>query len=247
MIPFNKNILVLGGSGELGSYLVLDLKAMGYSVLTPTHKELDILNLKKADNLGHKYNTDILINLVAWTNTLTAEDPANWNKVLDHNLWLPNYMREHYLDNQIIFHLSTDYVYDGDTPNSKETDLLRPWNRYGISKALCDQELLALDHPNLYIIRTSFKPKIWKHPEAFTDIITNADTTDVISKLITKFIQQLPKPGIYNIGTETKSVFDLIQRTNSHIKPAKLIDSDFKHLLKPNLTMNLNKFKELNL
>ena len=232
-------ILVLGASGQLGTHLVPELKKYYTKIDTPTSKQLNVLTDAIPD-----YN--VIINCVAWTNTVTAEDPNNWDKVLDLNMWLPKYIKSGYMNDKTkVFHISTDYVYDGDQPDSKESDVLKPFNKYGISKALCDYALLETAYLHLWIIRTSFKPKTWKHPVAFTDVMTNADTTDIIAGLISKLIHIRPTPGIYNVGTQTKSVYDLVKLNNPFINPATLNIHNLNVSIKRNLTMDLTKFRNI--
>lgn len=243
-----QDILILGSTGKLGRVLT-PLLAENHNICAPAHHELDIE--KDTTAIHNVFSPTILLNLVGYTDVIAAEDPANWSKVLSLNTWLPKYLSDGSLDFRTkIIHISTDYVYDGDTPNSKETDILQPFNKYGMSKALCDLKLLKLKdlYPNIYIIRTSFKPKIWPHPTVFADILTNADTTEVISKLICKFINHLPESGIYNIGTKSKSLYDLVRKNNPNVKKAYLdLDSSMLPLiLKKNLTMDLTKFRKLN-
>jgi dTDP-4-dehydrorhamnose reductase len=72
------------------------------------------------------------------------------------------------------------------------------------------------------IIRTSFKPNTaWPFPRAFDDLFTSADYVDVIADKISDFLAHIlyDGSGIYNIGTERKSVYQLAHKRNIGVRP----------------------------
>lgn len=232
------NIFITGGNGFFGSYLIPLLTKKGHSILSPTIEQFDIVKDVLDEDI--RESVDIVINLAAYTNVPGAEKESflayKINTALEWLLDFPSYCQ--------IYHMSTDYVYDGDTPNSKETDLLNPFNVYGASKAAGDTKLLSFCDPRVHIIRTSFKPIEWPYPVAFDDVYTNADTVDIVAKMVCKFILAEVPGGVYNIGTEVKTVYELARKNNPNIKPNSM--KGFS-ILKPMVSMDLTKYKSLNL
>lgn len=231
------NIFITGGTGLLGGYLV-DLFKLDHNIYAPTHDEFDITNPIFPDYFD---GVDIVINCAAFTDIAECEkNPSFAYKVNSDSLdWLVSLPK-----NIQVYHISTDYVYDGHTHNSRETDLLNPWCIYGKSKAAGDTRLLSFSRPNIHIIRTSFKNKIWPYPVAFFNVYTNADTVDNISDLIYRFVCKSPPAGVYNIGTETKSLFGLASRTNKDMRMSLFSQTDYP-TLRPILTMDLSKSKKI--
>ena len=232
-----KKVFVTGGSGLLGKYLIPLLEAY-FTVYSPTHKEFDITQPGK--NCLDDFN--IFINLAAFTDVSKCETNPIYAQLVNGNGvdWLLLNTPDH----AQIYHISTDYVYDGFVENSKETDLPNPWCAYGKSKAAGDTRLLSFSRPNIHIIRTSFKDMKWPYPAAFYDIYTNADYVDNIAKLIFEFIFQSPPGGVYNIGTPPKTYYELATRTNKNIHML-YYDKESFPTLRPNLTMDLSKSKEI--
>jgi dTDP-4-dehydrorhamnose reductase len=228
---------VTGAYGLLGSHLVPLLKDRGHRVITPCKKDFNITTSDPYIHMAGGVFGEVshVINLAAYTDVPKAEvepDVAiKTNTALKWLLELPRGIK--------IYHLSTDYVYNGTHPYSKETDLLEPFNQYGRSKALGDTLLLSHSRPNINIIRTSFKPVKWPYPMAFEDMRTNADTVDIIAAKILEFILTFPPGGAFNIGTAPKTIYELAKRNNPHVEPGSIKKIPF---LRPNVTMDLTKY-----
>jgi dTDP-4-dehydrorhamnose reductase len=65
--------------------------------------------------------------------------------------------------------------------------------------------------------RLSHKPNPFPYESAWTDIHTNCDSADVIADLVVQLVE-LNANGVYNVGTEVKSIYDLAKRSNPDIK-----------------------------
>lgn len=58
------NVLVLGGSGFVGRRVVQGLREQGYQVSTPSHRELDLLNVQEAAARRLLQQQDVVVNTV---------------------------------------------------------------------------------------------------------------------------------------------------------------------------------------
>jgi len=121
-----------------------------------------------------------------------------------------------------VVYISTDYVYPGTTGNYKETDDIKPINFYAYSKWIGEHAVRAYRYDWL-ILRTSFKPSEWQYDRVFDDVYTSADYADVIAEKIACVINS-GECGIYNVGTERKTLYDLAKRRNADVVPVSSKD-----------------------
>ena len=70
--------------------------------------------------------------------------------------------------------------------------------------------------------------------------IGNFDYVPVISDLIIQLIEKDCK-GVYNVGTEKKSMFDLAKKTKKDVIPSSTFINDSTP---SNVTMNITKMKD---
>ena len=135
-----------------------------------------------------------------------------------------------------LIHVSTDYVYTGSIERASETDVpVHSNNWYGYTKLLGDG-LVQLLANNYLLCRCTHKPKPFPYEKAWIDQVGNFDYVDKISELIIKLINE-NKYGVYNVGTETKSMFDLASQT----KLVTPINSP--SYVPKNTSMNINKLE----
>jgi dTDP-4-dehydrorhamnose reductase len=215
------------GQGLLGTEI---LRQTGWNSVN--YPDFDIQNMMTL-NPG---DYDIMINCVGYTRTY-SEDKETHKRI---NYWgvqnLVGFCNYHKIK---LVHISTDYMYAGCGEDAKETDNIDPVNTYyGHYKALADR--FIIDHSLDYLIcRGTHKPKPFPFEEAWIDQIGNFDYVDVIAWIITKLIKANAE-GVYNVGTEKKSMYELAKRT-ACVKPVKC---PFPEVPK-NVTMNLDKLKTI--
>jgi hypothetical protein len=134
-----------------------------------------------------------------------------------------------------LVHISTDYVYAGSVSNATEEDVpVHCNNWYGYTKLVSDA-LIQIRSKNYLICRCTHKPNPFPYDSAWVDQVGNFDYVDIISSLIIKGIEN-DLSGVYNVGTEIKTMYELAKKT----KNIKKIFSPI-HVPK-NTTMNLDKF-----
>jgi dTDP-4-dehydrorhamnose reductase len=219
-------VLILG-DGLLGSELE---KQTNWDCISRKRKNFSI-NTFTHTIPPKKYNT--IINCVANTNTYLDNREPHWET---NCVFLKNLI-EFCNTNQIkLIHISSDYVYTFSIENASEEDVpvhCRNW--YGYTKLLGDG-LVQLISNDYLLIRCTHKPKPFPYEKAWIDQVGNFDYVDKIGQIIIQLIYER-KEGIYNVGTETKSMFDLAQQTKNVIP---ISSPDY---VPKNTTMNIMKLE----
>ncbi len=146
-------VLLIGAKGQLGTDLVHALAS--HSILTPEHGALDVTDSLSVDNYMQEHRPDAVINTSAFHDVpLCESDPASCfavNAIGPRNLAVSCSRI-----NAQLYHISTDYVFDGTNPAGyDEAALPRPLSVYGASKhygEVCVQRTLA----DCYLVRTQW-------------------------------------------------------------------------------------------
>jgi|ERR1051325_4498369 dTDP-4-dehydrorhamnose reductase len=188
-------ILLTGGSGLLGRHLKVP-------ALRPSHKEFDILEPKKLENI------ELIIHCAAYTDTEKAE--AEREECFMTNVVGTLRLSSMYRDVPLVY-ISSEYAHN-------------PVNWYSRTKQIA--EAVALDHPGgCLAIRTLFKARPWKYEYAFIDKWTLGDYVDVIAEKIEKEIKDWDgKTKLIYVGTGRKTYFDLASETKVNVKPNSIRD-----------------------
>ena len=132
-----KTIFITGAKGFIGRNLTEKLNKK-YNLLTPSHKELDLLNEKNVDNYFNKNNIDIVINCAVIGGSRIEEyvDTSLSNNLRIFFNLLRN--KEKY---KKMVHLGSGAEFDKSKPivKVKETDLGKtiPKDEYGFFKYIC--------------------------------------------------------------------------------------------------------------
>lgn len=146
------DVLILGANGQLGSDLIKIFIANQVNHIGVTRKEFDVSN-DDIENLK-KYKAKYIINCVATTDVDGAEINSELAFSVNSNFVykLAKFCQENAI---ILFHISTDYVFDGtNTLKYSEDYRPNPLNIYGLSKYTGE---LALQnyHDKFFIFRVS--------------------------------------------------------------------------------------------
>jgi dTDP-4-dehydrorhamnose reductase len=219
------NVLVLG-DGLLGRELI---NQTNWDYVSRSKDGFDIDHLDKFI----LSNYDIVINCIAHTDTYTEDREDHWNvncKFVDK---LIDYCNEHFIK---LIHISTDYVYSNSIPFASENDVpVHCNNWYGYTKLLSDG-LIQLRSEDYLLIRCSHKPSPFVYDSAWIDYVGNFDYVDTIASLIVDCVNK-DLSGVYNVGTDVKTMFDLANETN-------VVEPSFTPSHVPNnLSMDLTKLK----
>jgi dTDP-4-dehydrorhamnose reductase len=222
-----ERILLLGGSGILGSEVLVHLQSEKFDYVAPTSTDLDITNKDQLLRAISEFKPAWVINCAAWTNVDGAEssfeEARNLNVFAVENLGISADLFE-----CKVIHISTDYVFDGDSSEPYlETSLVHPLNKYGETKFEGESALLAV-LPSAYVIRTSWlygksgknfvktiagKALRSEESRVVDDQVGSPTCARDLAIGILSILKNQPEPGIYNYSNlGSCSWFELAQK-----------------------------------
>lgn len=147
-------VLITGAAGQVGSELV-KLAPAGFDVVGYNSSELDIANAQQVQHIVAEQAPALIINAAAYTAVDKTESDAERAYAVNET-GVKNLAQAALALNIPVFHISTDYVFDGTaTEPYKETDPVGPTGVYGASK-LAGEQALANSGVKHIILRTSW-------------------------------------------------------------------------------------------
>lgn len=150
-----KRLLVFGAGGQVGTELLRHGPAHGFETIGLTRQSLDITNAAAIREAIRRSQPDGVINAAAYT----AVDLAESEPELAHEIngQAPGLAGEACAAAAVpVFHLSTDYVFDGEMCRPyKEDDTIAPLSVYGRSKAEGEDRLRRAAERHI-ILRTAW-------------------------------------------------------------------------------------------
>ena len=231
----NNKILVTGGDGRFAK--VLKSKNKKLNLIFCSKKQLDILSLKSIIKNFEKHKPKIIFHCAGLSRPMDIHE-NDIAKSIDLNIiGTANLVKICKLYKIKLIYLSTGYVYDGKKGNYKETDAVKPFNNYGLSKL--GGECAVSMYKNSLILRLTMTEKPFTHNTAFTNLKSNFMFHEDLVDMLPNVINEI---GIINIGGKSQSVYNFAKKYNRSVKKATLN----KNLRFPfNQTMNLSKLKKL--
>jgi dTDP-4-dehydrorhamnose reductase len=221
-------VLVLG-DGLLGSEIV---KQTGWDFVSRKATRFNIEGFDRHEAINMDY--DIVVNCIANTDTYSNDKGKHWDvnyKFVDN---LINFCNRYDIK---LVHISTDYIYAGSKHSATEEDVpVHDNNWYSYTKLLSDGAV-QLKTKDYLLCRCSHKPKPFPYKKAWDDQYTNTDYVDVIASMIVDAINN-NLSGVYNIGTEKKTIYDLALKDNEMMRPiASPVQAP------KDITMNTSKYE----
>ena len=208
-------LLILGGSGMLGSSLISECNLEAVSYDAPKSSILDIRNQKQVQEYISNLKPFAVVNCAAWTDVEKSESEYpiahDLNADAMHNIAIA--AEEARVP---VVHISTDYVFDGSKREKyTERDETNPINNYGLSKLLGEKNLLEILPDSSYIIRTSwlygtsgknFVKSILKKAlaqekiQVVNDQVGSPTNSEDLARGILAILQRRPNAGIYHFS-----------------------------------------------
>ncbi|CAM8620271.1 dTDP-4-dehydrorhamnose reductase [Candidatus Planktophila dulcis] len=209
------NILILGGSGILGSSLVNECKLGNVSYAAPGSSDLDITKLNEIQHYFTLHQPSAIVNCAAWTDVEKSEiefqKASELNADAVKNLALTAKQAEIPL-----IHISTDYVFDGAKEGRySENDQTSPINGYGVTKLQGENYLLELLPESAYIIRTSWlygtsgknfvksilrKALAQERIQVVADQVGSPTNSEDLARGILGILTKRPQEGVYHFS-----------------------------------------------
>jgi dTDP-4-dehydrorhamnose reductase len=230
-----KLILVTGGDGRFAKVLKKNNKIL--NLYFASKKECNILDFNSINRLIKKIKPKIVIHCAGLSRPMDIHE-KNISKSIDLNIIGTANITKVCEKNQIkLIYFSTGYVYEGKKGNYSETDPVKPFNNYGLSKL--GGECSVSMYRNSLILRITMTEKPFTYKKAFSDLKSNFMFHEDLVKILPKVLN---KKGIINIGGKSQSVYSFAKKYNKKIKKIK---TNNKNKLPLNQTMNLDKLRKI--
>ena len=230
-----KLILVTGGDGRFTKVLKKENKIL--NLYFASKKECNILDFNSINRLIIKIKPKIVIHCAGLSRPMDIHE-KNISKSIDLNIIGTANITKVCEKNQIkLIYFSTGYVYEGKKGNYSETDPVKPFNNYGLSKL--GGECSVLMYRNSLILRITMTEKPFTYKKVFSDLRSNFMFHEDLVKILPKVLN---KKGIINIGGKSQSVYSFAKKYNKKIKKIK---TNNKNKLPLNQTMNLDKLRKI--
>jgi len=227
-------VLVTGGTGLLGYWIVYTLNSKGFEVYATYHEksplQLDAkwikLDLEDCENIASSIRAikpDIIIHTAAYTDVDGCEiDKARAFRI---NYLGTSSLAEISKDVELFVYISTDYVFDGGKGLYNEEDVPTPINYYGLTKLLGEMAVKMFLSNNGCIVRVSglygYSPtgkknfglmaleKLMKREpvEAFTNQWLSPTYVKSFAEIIPMLIEKKPV-GILHVAGERLSRYE---------------------------------------
>ena len=230
-----KLILITGGDGRFTKVLKKENKIL--NLYFASKKECNILDFNSINRLIKKIKPKIVIHCAGLSRPMDIHE-KNISKSIDLNIIGTANITKVCEKNQIkLIYFSTGYVYEGKKGNYSETDPVKPFNNYGLSKL--GGECSVLMYRNSLILRITMTEKPFTYKKVFSDLRSNFMFHEDLVKILPKVLN---KKGIINIGGKSQSVYSFAKKYNKKIKKIK---TNNKNKLPLNQTMNLDKLRKI--
>jgi dTDP-4-dehydrorhamnose reductase len=233
-----KLILVTGGNGRFCK--ILKEKNKNLRLYFASKTECNILNIKSIDRIVKKLQPKIIFHCAGLSRPMDIHE-KNIIKSIDLNIIGTSNITKVCKKNNIkLIYFSTGYVYEGVKGNYLETDPVKPFNNYGLSKL--GGECAVAMYKNSLILRITMTEKPFIYKKAFSNLKTNFMYHEDLINILPKIINE---KGILNVGGKSRSVYSFAKLENKNVKKLLAKKKDFP--LKQSLNLKkLNKILRTN-
>ena len=202
------NILITGANGQLGRSLQdVSKNAKDRYFLTDVcdgYEHLDITDRQAVEQYVREHDIKCIVNCAAWTNVDAAETAGDiveqLNALAPENLALAMKAA-----GGLLIHISTDYVFGGETYNTPCNELMKgtPTGIYGLTKLHGEQRIQATDAKAI-IIRTA-----WLYSEYGKNFVKTMLHLTATKPALKVVIDQCGTPTYAH--DLAKAIFDIIE------------------------------------
>jgi dTDP-4-dehydrorhamnose reductase len=229
-------IIFTGGSGLLGS----EFRKIRPDIDYPSSKEFNVTNCEQMKKYVESNGCDLIIHAAAFTSPpLVEKDPS---KAIEVNITGTSNVVKLCMESGIrLIYISTDYVFDGDKGNYKETDPVYPVNKYAWSKL--GGECAVRMYDKSLIIRTTFGPNVFPYPKAFVDQWTSRESVSVIAKKIAKLLDK-DITGTIHVGGKRKTVYEYAKSLDTAKSIGELSINNVNFAVPRDTSLNCEKYNE---
>ena len=203
------NILVTGGSGQIGSDLQFRKENNNFKFFFPSSKELNLLDFDTIERYLDSNDFHLIINLAAFTDVDKSEiHKEKVNKI--NNLSVKKIAQEANRRNIYLIQSSTDYVFgESNSAPYSSLDNKGPVNYYGYTKSLGEEQALANSNKSI-IIR--FASVFSKYGNNFIKTIIRKLITDSVVKVVSDQKISLTYAG--DISSNISSIINLCRNND---------------------------------
>ena len=208
-------LLILGGSGMLGSSLVAECGLRKVPYNAPSSSTLDIREKNQVRGYISLYKPSAIVNCAAWTDVENSE--IEFEKACELNAEaIQNIALAAEQARTPIVHISTDFVFDGtNTGAYSESDATSPINGYGVSKLRGEHNLSEVLPESSYIVRTSWlygasgknfvksilrKALAQERIQVVQDQVGSPTNSEDLARGILGIVEKRPEVGIYHFS-----------------------------------------------
>ena len=202
-----QKILVTGGDGRFAKILKEKNQKLNLHFLSKN--QCNILNLKSIEKNTKKYKPSIILHCAGLSRPMEVHE-KNISKSIDLNIiGTSNLVKVCEKNNIKIIYFSTGYVYEGKKGNYRESDPVRPFNNYGLSKL--GGECAVSMYKNSLILRITMTEKPFLYKKAYDNLKSNFMFHDDLVNLLPKLLN---KRGIINVGGKSQSIYNFAKKYN---------------------------------
>lgn len=228
-------ILVTGGNGRFANILKNHNKKL--NLIFCSKKELNILSLRSIEKNLKKFKPNILMHCAGLSRPMSLHE-KNISKSIDLNIvGTANITKICCKHNIKLIYFSTGYVYEGKKGNYRESDPVKPFNNYALSKL--GGECAVSLYKNSLILRITMTEKPFQYKKAFSNIKSNYMFHEDLVKILPKLIN---KKGIINVGGKPQSIYSFAKKNLGSVKKIKAKKNS---KIPFNQTMNLYKLNKI--
>lgn len=231
-------ILISGGNSKFSKEL--QKENTKYTLIPLSKEEMDITDVNSVKKAIQHHAPDVFIHTAALSRPMSLHSDSPDKSIFLNIIGTSNCVIACLEQNVKFIYISTDFVYEGTTGNYKETDPIKPINKYAWSKL--GGECSVMLYPNSLILRTAMTEKPFPHNKAFTDVYKSSIWYPDAAKKTLELIEK-EAVGIYNLGGERKSIFNFAKQENLNILP--ILKEQVKEVTHTDISLNLDKLNKI--